>query len=36
LIDVEGVELTTSVAIDGLGNAGEQADQLGSVVLRDH
>ena len=36
LIDVEGVELTAAVAIDGLCNAGEQASQLGVVVLRDH
>ena len=36
LIDIEGIEITCSEAIDGLCNAGEQAFQLGLVILRDH
>jgi len=35
-IDVEGVKVAGAVAIDGLTNAGDNALQLGLVVLRDH
>jgi hypothetical protein len=35
-IDVEGVKLAGTVAIDSLTNAGDKVSQLGFVVFRDH
>jgi hypothetical protein len=34
-IDVEGVELAGTEAIDGLTNTGDEISQLGLVILRD-